>query len=159
MGKKKKSSDSSMSSSKLSSKLTSSTTASASSLMNLGGVAGKTGQPQQVTSHPFWWHSRLYSENPGQLGPGQFSLGPPPAHAPGPGDNHPRVHPMNSMMPYIPTDSSDSDYSHIYGRCRFLRVALESFRPNHYSSATGNDGSKNYPKPKTNQPSQASKAK
>ena len=71
--KKKKSSDSSMSSSKLSSKLTSSTTASASSLMNLGGVAGKTGQPQQVTSHPFWWHSRLYSENPGQLGPGQFS--------------------------------------------------------------------------------------
>ena len=72
--KKKKSSDSSMASSNLSSKLTSSTTASASSLMNLGpgGVAGKSGQPQ-VTSHPFWWHSRLYSENPGQLGPGQFS--------------------------------------------------------------------------------------
>jgi len=126
--KKKKSSDSSMASSKLSSKLTSSTTASASSLMNLGpgGVAGKSGQPQ-VTSHPFWWHSRLYSENPGQLGPGQFSLGPPPAHAPGPGDNHPRVHPMNSMMPYIPTDSSDSDYSHIYGRLPIPTRGIRKF--------------------------------
>ena len=71
--KKKKSSDSS-GSSKLSSKLTSSTTtasATSTSMMNLG-VGGKSGQPQQVSSHhPFWWHSRLYSENPGH--PGQFS--------------------------------------------------------------------------------------
>lgn len=66
--KKKKSTDSSTSasSSKLSSNKTSST-----SLMNLG----KAGQPvnQQVhhpmasSHHPFWWHSRLYSDNAGQF--------------------------------------------------------------------------------------------
>jgi len=127
--KKKKSSDTSMTSSKLSSKMTTSTTASASSLINMGtGVAGKqSGQPhpQHPQSHPFWWHSRLYSENPGQLGPGQFSLG--PSGPPGPGDNHPRVHPMNSMMPYIPTDSSDSDYSHIYGRLPIPTRGIRKF--------------------------------
>jgi hypothetical protein len=119
--KKKKSSDSS-GSSKLSSKLTSSTTtatATSTSMMNLG--VGKSGQPQVTSHHPFWWHSRLYSENPGQ-----FSLGP-PAPPGGPADNHPRVHPMNSMMPYIPTDSSDSDYSHIYGRLPIPTRGIRKF--------------------------------
>jgi len=118
--RKKKSSDSSMSSSKLSSKLTSSTTAGSTSMLNVG-VGKPSGQPQQVQSHPFWWHSRLYTEN----NQGQFSLGPPAP--PGPADNHPRVHPMNSMMPYIPTDSSDSDYSHIYGRLPIPTRGIRKF--------------------------------
>jgi hypothetical protein len=109
-----------MSSSKLSSKLTSSTTAGSTSMLNMG-VGKPSGQPQQVQSHPFWWHSRLYTEN----NQGQFSLGPPAP--PGPADNHPRVHPMNSMMPYIPTDSSDSDYSHIYGRLPIPTRGIRKF--------------------------------
>ncbi len=64
--RKKKSSDSS-GSSKLSSKMPSMTTSS--SLINLG----KAPQPQQhqqqqmASHHPFWWHSRLYSDNSGQF--------------------------------------------------------------------------------------------
>jgi len=118
--RKKKSSDSS-GSSKLSSKMPSMTTSS--SLINLG----KAPQPQQhqqqqmASHHPFWWHSRLYSDNSGQ-----FSLGP-HAASNGPADNHPRIHPMNSMMPYIPTDSSDSDYSHIYGRLPIPTRGIRKF--------------------------------
>jgi len=62
-------------------------------------------------STPFWWHSRLYNpEGGGQPGPG--------------GTGGPHMSSLNpdgtsnyqrARMPYI-TDSSDSDYSHIYGR-------------------------------------------
>merc|ERR1711881_423968 len=105
------SSSNNQSSSKLSTKAASSSN-SASSMMNLGKPT------PQMTSHPFWWHSRLYSDNSGQ-----FSLGPPTG---GPADN-PRVHPINSMMPYIPTDSSDSDYSHIYGRLPIPTRGIRKF--------------------------------
>jgi len=67
--------------------------------------------------HPFWWHSRLYSDNSGQ-----YSLGPQMA-----GAENARGHPMNSMMPYIPTDSSDSDYSHIYGRLPIPTRGIRKF--------------------------------
>jgi hypothetical protein len=56
-----------------------------------------------------------------------FSTGLGPPAPPGPADNHPRVHPMNSMMPYIPTDSSDSDYSHIYGRLPIPTRGIRKF--------------------------------
>ena len=60
--KKKNSTDSNASSGKKSSMNTS------SSLINLG--VGKQGAPQVAQHHPFWWHSRLYSDN---HHPGQFS--------------------------------------------------------------------------------------
>lgn len=69
-----------------------------------------------LAAHPFWWHSRLYSESTPQ-----YSLGTSTNPGGGSGDsqgvtrgNNAQRNP-NSMMPYI-TDSSDSDYSHIYGR-------------------------------------------
>jgi len=84
--------------------------------MALGGP-GKT-QPTAMPSapphHPFWWHSRLYTDNSGQ-----YSLGSPAGQD--------RGHPMNSMMPYIPTDSSDSDYSHIYGRLPIPTRGIRKF--------------------------------
>lgn len=58
------------------------------------------GFPGQLPSHPFWWHSRLYTDNSNkgsQADSSGFSQGP------------------RSFVPYG-TDSSDSDYSHIYGR-------------------------------------------
>jgi len=130
--RKKKSSDSSSSNSKIGgSKMTPNQppVSSSASMMNLGvsgyhGANKSGGQPQMNSSHPFWWHSRLYSDSAGQ-----YSLGPPTA-APGggPADNHPRVHhPLNSMMPYIPTDSSDSDYSHIYGRLPIPTRGIRKF--------------------------------
>lgn len=56
--------------------------------------------PSGAASNPFWWHSRLYNEGAAHLN----SLNPD-------GSNYQRT----PRMPYI-TDSSDSDYSHIYGR-------------------------------------------
>jgi len=56
------------------------------------------GGPGQL-SHPFWWHNRLYTDNPGGArDAGGYARGAP-----------------NNFVPYG-TDSSDSDYSHIYGR-------------------------------------------
>merc|ERR1719189_516555 len=71
----------------------------APTLNSIGGVhSGVT------STNPLWWHSRLYSDL-GHLG----SLAPDAQTS-----NYQR-NPVTSMMPYI-TDSSDSDYSHIYGR-------------------------------------------
>jgi len=47
--------------------------------------------------HPFWWHNRLYTDN---------SSG-------SPGDSSGYGRTQSNFVPY---DSSDSDYSHIYGR-------------------------------------------
>lgn len=58
------------------------------------------GFPGQLPSHPFWWHSRLYTDNSNK-GSAADSNG--YSRAP------------SSFVPYV-TDSSDSDYSHIYGR-------------------------------------------
>jgi len=55
-----------------------------------------TGGPGQLSSHPFWWHNRLYTDSTGS-----------------PSDGYSRA--PNNFVPYG-TDSSDSDYSHIYGR-------------------------------------------
>jgi len=56
------------------------------------------GGPGQL-SHPFWWHNRIYADNPGgNRDAGGYGRGAP-----------------NNFVPYG-TDSSDSDYSHIYGR-------------------------------------------
>jgi len=54
--------------------------------------------PSQLPAHPFWWHSRLYD---GSQGPG----------SPSESNGFSRT-PTN----FVPYDSSDSDYSHIYGR-------------------------------------------
>jgi len=50
----------------------------------------------QLASHPFWWHSRLYNDTQGS-----------------PADSNGLSRAPTSFVPY---DSSDSDYSHIYGR-------------------------------------------
>lgn len=73
----------------------------APTLNSMGGVHGGV-----TSTNPLWWHSRLYSDL-GHLG----SLGTDPSSS---SSNYQR-NPVTSMMPYI-TDSSDSDYSHIYGR-------------------------------------------
>lgn len=51
-----------------------------------------------LPAHPFWWHNRLYTDN---------SSGPPATEPPGYG---------RTQANFVPYDSSDSDYSHIYGR-------------------------------------------
>jgi len=50
-----------------------------------------------LPSHPFWWHNRIYTDN---------STG-----SPGESSGYGRT--QSNLVPY---DSSDSDYSHIYGR-------------------------------------------
>lgn len=52
----------------------------------------------QLPAHPFWWHSRLYNDS---TGPGSQS------------DSNGFARTPTNFVPY---DSSDSDYSHIYGR-------------------------------------------
>jgi len=61
--------------------------------------------PAQLPAHPFWWHSRLYNGGSEKIyndsqGPGGAS------------DSGFSRTPTN----FVPYDSSDSDYSHIYGR-------------------------------------------
>merc|ERR1712027_175843 len=63
--------------------------------------------PNSLPSHPFWWHTRIYPDNMGCRGENR---------AGGP----------TSMMPYV-TDSSDSDYSHIYGRLPIPTRGLRKF--------------------------------
>lgn len=53
----------------------------------------------QMPSHPFWWHSRIYPDGSGNTGESNGILS----------------RTSNNLVPYG-TDSSDSDYSHIYGR-------------------------------------------
>lgn len=83
-------------------------------MMNVGLGKAQPPMPAAPPHHPFWWHSRLYTDNSGQ-----YSLGTPAGQD--------RGHPMNSMMPYIPTDSSDSDYSHIYGRLPIPTRGIRKF--------------------------------
>jgi hypothetical protein len=83
-------------------------------MMNVGLGKAQPPMPTAPPHHPFWWHSRLYTDNSGQ-----YSLGTPAGQD--------RGHPMNSMMPYIPTDSSDSDYSHIYGRLPIPTRGIRKF--------------------------------
>jgi len=59
-------------------------------------VAQNSGH-SSLPAHPFWWHNRLYTDN---------STGS-PAESPGYG---------RTQQNFGPYDSSDSDYSHIYGR-------------------------------------------
>jgi len=66
-----------------------------------------TGAPNSLPSHPFWWHTRIYPDNMGCRG-----------------ENRPGG--PTSMMPYV-TDSSDSDYSHIYGRLPIPTRGLRKF--------------------------------
>merc|ERR1712226_498155 len=66
-----------------------------------------TGAPNSPPSHPFWWHTRIYPDNMGCRG-----------------ENRPGG--PTSMMPYV-TDSSDSDYSHIYGRLPIPTRGLRKF--------------------------------
>merc|ERR1719270_379801 len=63
--------------------------------------------PNSLPSHPFWWHTRIYPDNMGCRG-------------------EPRPASPTSMMPYV-TDSSDSDYSHIYGRLPIPTRGLRKF--------------------------------
>merc|ERR1719373_1367850 len=63
--------------------------------------------PNSLPSHPFWWHTRIYPDNMGCRG-------------------EPRPAGPTSMMPYV-TDSSDSDYSHIYGRLPIPTRGLRKF--------------------------------
>merc|ERR1711913_278654 len=63
--------------------------------------------PNSLPSHPFWWHTRIYPDNMGCRG-----------------ENRPGG--PSSMMPYV-TDSSDSDYSHIYGRLPIPTRGLRKF--------------------------------
>jgi len=70
--------------------------------------------PTSLPSHPFWWHSRIYQDNPG-CGPG---VG-------GEGSGFSTRAPT-SFVPYV-TDSSDSDYSHIYGRLPMVNRAVRKF--------------------------------
>jgi len=63
--------------------------------------------PNSLPSHPFWWHTRIYPDNIGCRG-----------------ENRPGG--PTSMMPYV-TDSSDSDYSHIYGRLPIPTRGLRKF--------------------------------
>merc|ERR1711874_451091 len=63
--------------------------------------------PNSLPSHPFWWHTRIYPDNMGCRG-----------------ENRPGG--PTSMMPYV-TDSSDSDYSHIYGRLPIPTRGLRKF--------------------------------
>jgi len=56
------------------------------------------GAATQLAAHPFWWHSRLYTDNSGS-----------------PVDSNGFSRTPTNFVPYG-TDSSDSDYSHIYGR-------------------------------------------
>jgi len=77
--------------------------------------------PPQIPSHPFWWHSRLYSDamHAAAAASGHMSLGPSEqssSSASNKGGHHYKRNPTN-FVPYI-TDSSDSDYSHIYGKVR-----------------------------------------
>jgi len=66
--------------------------------------------PAQLPAHPFWWHSRLYNGGTEKIyndsqGPGGNS------------DSGFSRTPTN----FVPYDSSDSDYSHIYGHTRGVR--------------------------------------
>merc|ERR1711874_350213 len=56
------------------------------------------GVPSQLPAHPFWWHSRIYPDGSGS-----------------PADSNGFSRTPTNFVPYG-TDSSDSDYSHIYGR-------------------------------------------
>jgi len=56
------------------------------------------GAPSQLPAHPFWWHSRIYPDGAGS-----------------PADTNGFSRTPTNFVPYG-TDSSDSDYSHIYGR-------------------------------------------
>merc|ERR1719373_1388918 len=61
--------------------------------------------------HPFWWHSRIYQDNPGcGVGEGSGFTSKAPT----------------SFVPYV-TDSSDSDYSHIYGRLPLVNRGVRKF--------------------------------
>jgi len=64
-------------------------------------------------SHPFWWHNRMYQDNSG-CGGGS-----------GEGSGFTTRAPT-SFVPYV-TDSSDSDYSHIYGRLPLVNRAIRKF--------------------------------
>jgi len=64
-------------------------------------------------SHPFWWHNRMYQDNSGCSGGG------------GEGSGFTTRAPT-SFVPYV-TDSSDSDYSHIYGRLPLVNRAVRKF--------------------------------
>jgi len=66
--------------------------------------------PSSLPSHPFWWHSRIYQDTAGNGG--------------GEGAGFTRA--PTSFVPYV-TDSSDSDYSHIYGRLPMVNKAVRKF--------------------------------
>lgn len=70
------------------------------------GSTSSNGQPTSlpVQSHPFWWHSRIYQDNSGCVGGTGFT----------------------TRAPYV-TDSSDSDYSHIYGRLPLVNRGVRKF--------------------------------
>jgi len=70
--------------------------------------------PTSLPSHPFWWHSRIYQDQ----GCGNGAGG-------GDGSGFTTRAPT-SFVPYV-TDSSDSDYSHIYGRLPLVNRAIRKF--------------------------------
>jgi len=70
--------------------------------------------PTSLPSHPFWWHSRIYQDQ----GCGSGAGG-------GEGSGFTTRAPT-SFVPYV-TDSSDSDYSHIYGRLPLVNRAVRKF--------------------------------
>jgi len=76
--------------------------------------------PTSLPSHPFWWHSRIYQDNAGcGVGGGVTNGGG------GDGSGFTSRAPT-SFVPYV-TDSSDSDYSHIYGRLPLVNRAVRKF--------------------------------
>merc|ERR1719336_2759128 len=76
--------------------------------------------PTSLPSHPFWWHTRIYQDNAGcGVGGGVTNGGG------GDGSGFTSRAPT-SFVPYV-TDSSDSDYSHIYGRLPLVNRAVRKF--------------------------------
>merc|ERR1719507_2531093 len=79
--------------------------------LNSMSAAGHVSLPPQIPSHPFWWHSRLYSDamQAAAAASGHMSLGPSEqssSSASNKGGHHYKRNPTN-FVPYITATGSD----------------------------------------------------